>query len=210
MKLQPTNYSFMYKFFLFCLVVLLYTTHAANAQYENVWTFGQRAGIDFNSGNPVAIQSAMTMDGWGESAASVCNAEGRLLFYTDGTLVWNKNGEVMPNGRYLCGTRFTLSTSSTAQGTIIIPKPGAPYKYYVFSLTPYEYFQAGYPSMYGSLFYSIVDMKLSNDLGDVTTEKAVVVDSFLYEGMTAVRGEQCNFWLIVYDRIAIFSFKRIC
>ena len=46
----------------------------------NIWYFGQHAGIDFNSGSPIAIQGP---DFTGEGTAIMCDAAGNLLFYSD-------------------------------------------------------------------------------------------------------------------------------
>ena len=64
------------------------------------WFFGANAGFDFNSGSPVFQPGALnTLEG----CASISDKNGQLLFYTDGTTVYNKNHTVMPNGRGLFG-----------------------------------------------------------------------------------------------------------
>ncbi len=67
------------------------------AQKEaNFWYFGDYAGIDFNSGQAVAItDGAMTVM---EGCASMSDSTGALLFYSGGGTVWNKNHVAMPNG----------------------------------------------------------------------------------------------------------------
>jgi len=62
-------------FFLFLLFSL-----ASFAQGEaNVWYFGENAGIDFNSGVPVALTDGQldTLEG----CATISNGAGQLLFY---------------------------------------------------------------------------------------------------------------------------------
>ncbi len=180
-----------------CLSVLfLIPGFTSHAQYENVWAFGNYAGIDFNSGQPLPVKTSIYSVG--EANASVCNSSGQLLFYTDGTIVWNRNGNIMPNGDYLLpieGPGNNTPTGSTSQGALIMPIPGSYSKYYVFSLTSFE----SRPS--GQLYYSIIDMDLNNGLGEVvSSQKGILLDSNLVEQMTAVTGGRCNTWLLVRTR----------
>ncbi len=173
-------------------------THVCAQGEANVWAFGTKAGIDFNSGNPVALQTGI--DGW-EGCASICDASGQLLFYTEGRKVWNRNHVWMPNGVGLLpsqnpfGSPYTFVTAS--QQAVIAPVPGDASRYYIFSLEP-----TGAPNI-GRLHYSIVDMTLNGGLGDVVAgQKAIQIDSGLQEKMTLVAAGPCNsrFWLITMSR----------
>ncbi len=159
-------------------------------QYDNVWAFGNFAGINFNTSSPVPVTTQMSTN---EGSASISAPSGKLLFYTDGTTVWDGNNNIMPNGTNLTGTGINI-TASTTQGTLIVPAPGSITQYYVFSLGNRE------SSIYfGKLYYSMVDMALNNGLGAVIT-KGRLLDSFLTEQMTAVTGNECNIWLLVLSR----------
>lgn len=176
-------------------LLLSVTTLAAHAQQENKWAFGMNAGLDFTTGNPVAFQTAMS--GFGEGEASVCDANGQLLFYTEGSFIWDRNNNLMPGGSDLTGltsaTTYSV-TSSASQGTLIIPMPGNTNRYYVFSLTSMEQNALGNA---GRLYYSVVDMTLNGGMGDVVPgQKGVFIDSALSERMTAVVGDRCNIWVI--------------
>ncbi len=171
--------------FLFTLFI-----QPAIGQSNNVWTFGYKAALDFNEGSPKSIASEILSS---EGCASICDDDGRLLFYTNGDWVWNAQHTVMPNGRNL-GDGGVAMAGSSSQGALIIPKPGNPQQYYVFTLGNFEN-----PYYYGRLYYSIVDMSRNNGLGDVTT-KGVFIDANLTEQMTAVAGVKCNIWLLAADR----------
>ncbi|WP_124980563.1 T9SS type B sorting domain-containing protein [Nonlabens xiamenensis] len=116
----------------------------------NWWFFGSNAGLDFNSGAPVAtaVGQLNTIEG----CAAISDACGNLLFYTDGISIWNSNHTIMPNGFGLLG-----NPSSTQSG-IILPLPESNNFYYVFTV-----------DLRGSsgLNYTIVDMNLDNGNGDV-------------------------------------------
>jgi gliding motility-associated-like protein len=167
-------------------------------QQENVWIFGRKAGLDFNSPAPTPVQSAIT--GFGEGSASVCDDNGQLVFYTDGDTLWTRNHTPMPNGTNVTGLGSDSgysATSSTSQGALIIPMPDSSNKYYVFSLSAWE---QG-PDM-GKLFYSVVNMDLNGGFGDVEpNRRGILIDSNFSEHMTGVVGDQCNVWVIVAPRI---------
>lgn len=175
------------------LLALVLSGFRSAGQYENVWAFGYGGGLDFTMTNPVSIQT--NISGRGEACASVCNANGQLLFYTEGLHIWDKNNNVMPNGDDLTalGTFGFLETGSSAQGAIIIPQPKHPSRYFIFSITENE---EGVNA--GRLYYTIVDMDLNGGLGDVVQgSKGILLDSNLTEKMTAVLGDFCNVWLLV-------------
>ncbi|MEE2801043.1 MAG: hypothetical protein VX550_02565 [Bacteroidota bacterium] len=75
------------------------------AQNErNIWYFGQRAGLDFNSGSPVEItDNALTRNIFfgiveGPDNLGVVNDEdGNLLFYTEGNRFYDKSHNLMPS-----------------------------------------------------------------------------------------------------------------
>lgn len=186
----------------YLLIILAGYVQPSYAQYENVWIFGKNTGVDFNKRIPTAIVSSIgTTDIYGEAGASVCDAKGALLFYTEGSLVLDQQHNLMPNGNNLTPVtsvdQFT-PTSSTSQGTIIIPMPGHGTKYYIFSLTSREQQVA---NNLGRLYYSIVDMSLNGGLGNVVAgQKGIPLDSNLTEHMTAVAGNDCNIWLLTWSR----------
>ena len=79
------------KHFLYVLFFMVVSTGAVGQGQANFWYFGQHAAIDFNSGVPVTtFGSAM---GTREGCASISTPSGDLLFYTDGTSVWDKNNQ---------------------------------------------------------------------------------------------------------------------
>jgi len=90
------------------------------------WYFGLTAGANFpGAGAPVAMTNGMLMTM--EGVATISDAAGNLLFYTDGSTVWNKLHAVMTNGNGLMGN------GSSTQSGVIIPKPGSPNNYYLFT-----------------------------------------------------------------------------
>ncbi len=135
------------------VLVFLFICFFSFAQKQgNIWYFGN-AGLDFNPGAPVALTNS-AMNQW-EGVSSIADANGALLFYTDGQSVWNKNHITMPNGTGLHGNM------SSCQSALIVQKPGSSNLYYIFTSDVV-------PNQYG-FQYSIVDMNMNGGLGDVIT-----------------------------------------
>ena len=98
--------------------------YSSQAQRQNnIWYFGNGAGLDFNSGKPIALKKGKLFTE--EGCASVSNQSGQLLFYTNGVKVWDADHTVMEGGQSLAG-----GVSST-QSTIIVATPGDKTKYYI-------------------------------------------------------------------------------
>jgi hypothetical protein len=201
-------------FLFFCLLPLAVSAEAQyNIKENNVWAFGYHAGLDFNSGGPVLIQTKINGTvppfyiHWLEGSASVCDTNGMLLFYCSADSIWNKNGQVMPNGYKLMpyinalGHDTTYPGWSTTQGALIMPLIDSPDSYYMFSLEQQEDYYVNGDTNAGRLFYSVVDMSLDSGLGDVVpTKKGIKLDSALSEKMTAIAGNNCDLWLLVHSR----------
>ena len=173
------------------LMVLCSTLSAQDYLYNKVWIYGRNSGIDFSSGSPQPIAANMEQL---EGVASATGPDGRLLFYTNGATIWNRNHQVMPGGTdlapYYNGQELP-TTRSTSQAAVIVPMPDSA-KYYIFCLT-----QAPGPK----LFYSVVNMDLNGCNGGIEPgRKAVLLDEIdLSEKMTAIRGDNCNVWLVMHD-----------
>ena len=165
-------------FFFVLLSQLLFSQGEAN-----IWYFGENAGLDFNSGNPVALTNGQlnTIEG----CATISNSVGQLLFYTDGITIYNSNHQVMLNGAGLYG-----DTSSTQSATIV-KKPGSATLYYVFTIDE-EVNPNGF-------CYSIVDMSLDGGNGAVTSTKNILVYTPTCEKLAVVKhANNTDFWIITH------------
>lgn len=189
----------------FITILLLFCALTVLAQGEaNNWFFGQNAGINFNSGNPVSISGSLNTY---EGCASFSNANGDLLFYTDGIKVWNKNHIVMPNGTNLLGN------PSSSQSAIIVPHPGNKNWYYIFTVGANDYDNNGnlIRSTDGLNCYT-VDLQLNGGLGDVVSGSRVDLslgrNAQWTEKVTSVKGAECNtFWVISLINNTFVSYK---
>ena len=149
----------------------------------NIWYFGNGAGLDFNSGSPVALDDGQlnTMEG----CSTISDENGDLLFYTDGMVVYDKFHNIMPNGTGLLGH------NSSTQSAIIVKQPQSSSIYYIFTVD-------GSTGINGNgLYYSEVDITLNDGAGDVTEVKNVLLFQNTAEKVTAVpHSNGVDFWII--------------
>lgn len=166
------------------LIVLLLASSFAFAQGEaNIWYFGKNAGLDFNSGSPVALTDGQINTQ--EGCAVLSNAAGQLLFYTDGVTVYNRNHQIMVNGSGLMGH------SSAAQSGTIIPMPGSNNLFYVFTVD--------YQTHPNGLRYSIIDLTMDNGLGAITAVKNIPVLTPTTENVAVTKhGNGMDYWIITH------------
>lgn len=171
------------------LLFLMCSICAANISYSqyyipenSVWVMANYAGVDFSGGQPVPIASQV---GPTECSAAVSDANGQLRFYTNSTNVWDRLGNLMPNGQNINGTG--TGSYTTTQGALIVPHPGNPNQYFVFSMRTY-------------LYVNLVDMSLNSGYGDVVTSyslRGAINTDTMGEKMVALRGCNNNIWVVV-------------
>jgi len=177
-----------------CVIFFVITSVAYSQKEANIWYFGENAGLDFNSGMPLPLNnSTHTIS---EGCATISDSNGNLLFYTDGTKVWNKNHQIMPNGNGLLG-----NTSST-QSAIIVPHPGNPDKYFIFTT------MSNYHFSYNEGFnYSVVDMALDSGNGDIMLgSKNTELLSISDEKLTAIKKSDSEYWVLVRYNDKVYSY----
>ena len=138
------------------------TVYGDENRTANIWYFGNGAGVDFNEEDgldppPRSITTAHAMDA-PEGTSTISDANGQVLFYTDGSTVYNNLDLIMENGEDIGG-----DVGST-QSVIIVPFQDDETLYYIFTT------QEVYGSNEYLLKYSIVDMKEGDGLGEVTVK----------------------------------------
>ena len=171
------------------VLFLLWCICIANLSYgqyyipENkTWVMANLVGVDFNGPQPVPITSQVSGT---ECSAAVSDTLGNLRFYTNGSDVWDRLGNIMPHGQNINNTG--TGNLTTTQGALIVPRPGNGNQYFVFSLRTY-------------LYVNLVDMSLNNRYGDVVASyplRRVINNHTMGEKMVALRGCNNNIWVVV-------------
>jgi gliding motility-associated-like protein len=166
------------------ILLIFFFSLSIYAQGEaNIWYFGERAGLDFNPGTPVSLINGK-LDTY-EGCATISNSAGQLLFYTDGTLVYNKNHQIMVNGSGLKGN------ASSTQSAIIVKKPNSTVIYYIFTCDAQGSDEG--------IKYSEVDLSLDGGLGAVTSNKNILLITPTTEKLTSVLNKTGEaIWVITH------------
>ena len=166
----------MKKNFFITLLFLTYTlsllAQVNEKKRATFWHFGNQVGIDFTC-LPASFTGSQ-MNAF-EGSASISDTNGILQFYTEGTTVWDRNNNVMPNGTGLLGN------PSSVQSAIITPHPGNPDHYFIFT-TDAIWENNGV----NGLQWHEVDMTLNGGFGDVISKNNQLIDR-TQEKLVAVR-----------------------
>ncbi|CAL2087197.1 T9SS type B sorting domain-containing protein [Tenacibaculum sp. 190524A02b] len=199
-------------------LLALFVVFLTHAQKEaNIWYFGQKSGLNFNTIPPTALNDGAlsTLEG----CSSFSDANGNLLFYSDGIKVYDKNHQIMTFTNGILANNLKGDPSSTQSG-MIIPKPKSNSIYYLFTVDdgPRIDFSTGQIIENGKGFnvYTI-DMSLNSGLGQLIDEdndgvffKDLSDGKFndWTEKVAAVRGSECNtFWVVSCNDNEFYAYK---
>ena len=182
------------------ILTLFFCVHiwvTCNSQKQaNIWYFGRHLGLDFSTATPTLLKDGQIHEDElanAESTATISDASGTLLFYTDGVHVWNKLQQLMPNG-------FGLFGSGTTTQTLIVPKPDGNL-YYIFTASPEgsDDFGDYFPQANVGFHYSIIDMNLENGLGDVVEKNILLVNSTTEKIAGTFHANGKDIWVVMHE-----------
>jgi hypothetical protein len=179
------------------ILFIVFSSFVAEAQNEaNNWFFGSKVGLKFDGFTKPTVQygELNTLEG----CASISDSFGNLLFYSDGSTVWSRNHQIMPNGTGLLGDE------SSTQSAIIVPHPTQNQIYYLFTVGSTQ-IPTGY-------HYYTINLVLNNGFGDVTGASVDLSGNDngydWSEKITAVYGNDCNtVWVISLVRNKFYAYK---
>ena len=169
----------MKKYFIFLLLNFFVEGNLFAQKQGNIWHFGKHAGINFNSGNPVAIWSPILT---AEGCSSICDTSGNLLFSTDGITVYNSIGDTMASGLF--------GHASSTQSALIIPFPMDNSKYYIFTADA----QGGS----NGICYSVVDMSLNGGLGGLLSLNTQLLTPACEKLVAVINTNGTDYWVICH------------
>jgi Secretion system C-terminal sorting domain len=193
------------------LFLLVTSTIPAQDKYDYIWLFGYGSnlqdssfgGTDINfNNNPATLKYVFREPDIGRYNASICDAEGNLLFYTNGCFIADASHQIMMNGDTI-NPGITHdewceeSTYPTVQECFILPKPGSDSLYYLFHKAQ-EIVSIPFLIYNNKLYYSLVDMSLNNGLGAVIEKNVLLLeDSLASAQFTAIKhANNLDWWII--------------
>lgn len=126
-----------------------------------LWYFGVYAGINFNEGDAFPETAQPDIFQAPISPGIICDTAGNIIFMTTGKQVFNKNFEKIADGLF--------GHFSCTQPAIIIPKPGNPERYYIFTSDSYRDIDGdkglNYSEMYVNVYNGVGGLgSLNNNL----------------------------------------------
>lgn len=143
-------------FLLFFFFLLLSSVYAQKQTYN--WYFGKKVGLNFNQNPPQVLYNGGVNAV--EGTASISDANGQLLFYTNGINVVNREHNTMLNGQAIQGDL------SSTNNTVIAPIPGNDSLYYLFTIGSTGQSLKGFR-------YNVINMAGDQGRGEVVQKKRI-------------------------------------
>lgn len=162
---------------------IVVTEYGVSTAVNNQWYFGEFAGIDFTNGSSAITDDNLMFSE--EGCATISDVNGVLLFYTNGSTIWNKDHLVMMNGDSIGGD------SVSTQSAIIVPFTAETTLFYVFT-TEEVYGDGAYQTK-----MAIVDMKKDSARGQVMV-KNVALNGLSTEKLAATSVTGAG-WLMAHE-----------
>jgi len=165
------------------------------------WYFGDVAGLTFNNGDPEPLIDG-ELDSL-EGCSSISTPGGDLLFYTNGVTVWNRFHQIMTGGD------ATLNGSdSSTQAALIVPQPGNPNRYFIFTSDAVQFYQDD--AIGNGINYSIVDLTggagaaVQTNISLLNSSNSVITS----EKITAVaHANGTSIWVITHANNDFYAYE---
>ncbi|HEY8511891.1 MAG TPA: PKD domain-containing protein, partial [Cyclobacteriaceae bacterium] len=192
------SYCFFQSFLLLLLLAGAFPIQGQHNASLNWYFGGSDRGIRFNRGTHTVTLADNPAPAFGTGGGAVASnpINGNVLFFTDGTVIYDASGAAMPNGTGLSGN------PSGNQPAVVAAVPGQPNQYFVFTNT------ADYTTG-GDVFLTTVDMTLPGNggtaapppLGDVTSANVPIPAlTNRSEAMVLIpHANGTDYWLVTHE-----------
>jgi gliding motility-associated-like protein len=181
------KYRSKYYCLLLVQLLLIFTSTKSYAQLEGkYWYFGVYCGLKFENGHPIVISDSK-MDHTSAGTATISDKNGNLLFYSNGNTIWNRNHDTLKNG-------FGLNSSfGSSQAAIIIPQPGNPDLYYIFTVA----LDIAAPKQ--GFWYHIIDMTKDSGKGEVIVKNHFICSNVTERIAATFHADKKSVWIMVHE-----------
>jgi gliding motility-associated-like protein len=174
------------------LTILALSWMAVAAYPQNQWYFGNRAGLDFSAFHPMPLVDGQLNAP--EGVAVMCDTLGKLLFYSDGSAVWDASHNLIRDGLW--------GDPSATQAVTIIPDYDRPDEYFLATVR-------GMSAKTGESGFNIYKIKIkSGEAGTVISDYASIMspggvipnltEKFLAIPFTYATNKT-GFWFILHE-----------
>jgi len=191
--------KFLPIYFLLSFKICLASGQGINNNYLFGYTGLYRGTMNLITGTPIVTGDSSRNTNLDYTHANISDANGNLLFYTNGAVVMDCCNDTMPNGTGLSPCAYTTSAAfyglAIPQATLILPDPSDSNKYYLFHQS------IEYVTIYSGsqVYYSRIDMTLNGGKGDVVQKNISFYQDTLWGGgLTACKhANGRDWWLVV-------------
>ena len=204
-------------------LLLVLAIGAFAQKHDYVWVMGRDRNqfipggdanvLDFNF-DPVDIYYVSNNMNHFRLNASICDAAGNLLFYTNGVFIAGFNHEQIENGGGLNPGQYTSEFANDGlpieQGAMFLPYPGRD-SLFILLHAYREWSGLVSPSSYNlRLYHSIIDQRLNNHIGRVVEKNIpLIVDTIEAGKITAVRHANGRDWWSLMQKYDTNLYYRI-
>jgi len=179
--------------------IFLFTIITYGQKEANFWYFGKNTGLDFTTGTPIPLTNGKlsTLEG----CSTISDKDGKLLFYSDGTTVYDSSHQVMKYSNGALASNLYGDPSST-QSALVVPNPADSNIYYIFTVQAYG----------GNGFnYYTIDISKNGGLGEIVSGPINLSNgkaASWSEKVTAVQGVDCNtIWILSTVNNQFYAYK---
>jgi hypothetical protein len=156
--------------------------------HEFHWTFGDRCHIEFVGGNDPSLATNHAFNS-GEGCATWSDAAGNLLFYTDGSRLYDASNTAVPPATPPLG-----GTPSSTHSAIIVPPAGGGVLYHIFAVGDWS------SSAIGPVTHTTVALGSGVSIASQPTLLTTIGPQRAAERLAAVPLEDCfKYWVIAMD-----------
>lgn len=176
-----------------------------NGHQADRWYFGQNAGLDFRGQDPVFDPTNYILN-IPTSPAVIADSNGNILFFSEGTRVYNDSNQIMLNGEGFHG--FV----GYSMPVLIVPKPGNDSIYYIFTTHRPRQNQFDPSTIYG-LEYNEINMNKDSGLGEVVQKNIVLLQPEVSSRLSAVKHSNgVDYWIMGhrYDSVDLYRAREFC
>lgn len=198
---------------------------------DNYWLMGYESpvgkpdtGYNTEFGNtelnfnliPITPVRKLTISDFSLTNTSISDKNGNLLFYTNGTKVFNKNFQIMQNGDSINAGYIQFEWDSTMkrggyrtmQGAIILSMPDNDSLYYLLHLFKDSSHNGAIQVYDSKLLHSLINIKANNGLGKVVYKDSLLIkDTFSYFISACKKANGKDWWIFVLDANTEFLHK---
>ncbi len=202
-------YATSMKAFLLSVVLSTSSLLTFGQWHDNNWIFGydqdtppsETMLLNFET-FPVTITSYPLFLNFRATNATMSDAEGKLIFYSNGIQVHDMNDDLMSGGDSLNAGEVAYDNwpygYSCYRGMMALPKPGNSNQYYLIH-EKLEYNDT-FSLIIPEVLFSIVDMGLNNGKGSIISKNNVILRKFYLESVAATKhANGRDWWVLVPD-----------